>query len=197
MLFRSDRQWAGNNLCNLGLLLQQRGLLDQAREAMDEALIHARELGHVRLECITSTNLALLAVARRDDAAAAALFDQALRLARELGDRRTEGQVLGYLGALHAREGRADEAWHLYDSGEALLDEAADPLSLALLLCDRVESERRAGLAGTAARTLSRAAAMGRAIGIDAASELGQRLDGLASVSPSPAGADPALNRPG
>ena len=35
-----------------------------------------------------------------------AALRRGMRLARDLGDHLTEGQVLGYLGLLHAREGR-------------------------------------------------------------------------------------------
>jgi predicted ATPase/class 3 adenylate cyclase/Flp pilus assembly protein TadD len=169
-----DRQWEGNNLCNLGLLLHLQGDLAGAQQALEAALATARALGHARLECIASINSALVAGALGDNAAAEVLFAQALQLTIELEDRRSQAQVRGGLGALYARAGRFDEARGSLKLGAALLEQAADPLSLGLLLCDRAEFEHLAGHTEAARATVAQARSLGIETG--SGSELGHRL---------------------
>jgi len=64
-------------------------------------------------------------------------YEAALAVARELGDRRSEGQVLGYLGLLHARQAGSTRRAPASNSGEALLRAMSDRLSLGVLLCCR------------------------------------------------------------
>lgn len=171
-----DRQWEGNNLCNLGLLLHLMGEPNAAQAALVQALETAREMGHTRLECVTSINLSLVAIAAGDDAAAEPLLDNALRIALDLRDRRTEGQVLGNLGALHARQLRPDAARESIERGSALLEEVQDRLSQALLQCDRAEVLQLTGAPAQARFALHAARAAAQAIRAGPQSELGHRL---------------------
>jgi hypothetical protein len=95
---------------------------------------------------------------------------------RELGDRRTEGQVLGYVGLLHARQGRAAEARASLGSGEALLAQSADASSLAIVLCASAEAEHLAGDASPARAILERARVLARSLEAGEESELGLAL---------------------
>jgi tetratricopeptide (TPR) repeat protein len=171
-----DRQWAGNALSNLGLVLQQQGELDEAGEALRAALQAARELGHRRLECIALSNLGQLAEAQHDDTQARERFEQALVTARDLGDHLTAGQVSGYLGALHTRARRHDLARACFDDGEQLLAGVAGRLSLGMLLCDRAECEHLAGQPEAARRCWAAAQAIAAEAEAGATTELGLRL---------------------
>ena len=98
-----------------------------------------------------------------------------MRLARELGDSRSEGTFLGHLGLLHARQGRHTEAQRCLDAGESLLREASDPLGLGLLLT-RAEAHHLVG-DGTAAEVcLAEAGAIAVDLSAEPASELGMAL---------------------
>src|SRR5207245_3178217 len=92
-------------------------------------------------------------------------YEAALAVARELGDRRSEGQVLGYLGPLHARQARFDEARACLDTGEALLRAMSDRLSLGVLLCCRAEAAHLSGDPGAATDALAEAASLATQIG--------------------------------
>jgi hypothetical protein len=99
--------------------------------------------------------------------------------ARELSDPRSEGQFLGYLGALQARLGRVEEARRRLSDGESLLIGVSDRLSLALLLCHRVTTERTAGHREAAQDALARAERIALEMHAGADSELGRRLAAL------------------
>ena len=97
-------------------------------------------------------------------------------MAREAGDRRSEGQFLGYLGLLHARQARFDDAYACLDAGEALLRELSDRLSLGLLLCSRAEAKQIAGAIDAAKAALDEAESLAIEIGAGPESELGVAL---------------------
>ena len=103
-------------------------------------------------------------------------YEAALVVARELRDRRSEGQFLSYLGLLDARQGNFDAARHSLDAGEALLHAVADRMSLGILLCSRAETEHLAGSADAAKAKLAEAAAITAAVGAGPDSELGLAL---------------------
>ena len=140
-----DRQWEANARCNLGLLHLTEGRPGDARTELEAALRAAREMGHAQLLSIVQCNLALVAEALGDSDQALVYHEAAIALAHDLGDRRSEGQFLGYLGALHAREQRFGAARACLATGEALLRNVADRVSLGILLCARAEAEYRAG----------------------------------------------------
>ena len=100
-------------------------------------------------------------------------FEAALGIARELGDRRSEGQILGYLGLLHARQARVETARSCLDSGETLLRAVHDRLSLGILLCCRTEAEHLAGNPIALKAAFAEAHAIADALGAGPESELG------------------------
>ena len=68
-----------------------------------------------------------------------------------------EGQSRGYLALVLAKQGLIDDARAMADRGESLLVATADPLSHALLLCDRAEIELLASNPATAERAMEQA----------------------------------------
>jgi hypothetical protein len=103
-------------------------------------------------------------------------------VARRIGDSRTEGQVLGYLGLTHARRRAPDAARQCLDEGQRLLLQVGDRLSLGVLLCCRAESEWLAGDAAAARATRDDAAAIATQSGAAADSELGIALARLGAM---------------
>jgi len=113
---------------------------------------------------------------------ARAQYEAALEVARRLGDRRSEGQFLGYLGLLHARQGRYVDSRACLEAGEKLLVEAADRLNLAMLLCGRAESEHLQGAVNPAREAYEAASALAREFGAEPQSELGLALARVGSI---------------
>jgi hypothetical protein len=103
-------------------------------------------------------------------------FEAALHIAQALGDPRYEGQFLGYLGLLQARQGGQAEARRCFDTGEALLRSACDPYALGVLLTSRAEAQHLAGEAQAATACLAAAGAIAAEVGAGPASELGLAL---------------------
>jgi predicted ATPase/DNA-binding winged helix-turn-helix (wHTH) protein/Tfp pilus assembly protein PilF len=169
-------QLEGNTLCNLGMLHYVQRSLDEASSASEAALTVARELGYARLECIVLCNLGLVHDAAGRLAQAQSAYADALVVARHIGDRRTEGQVLGYLGLTHARQRALAQARQCLDLGHTLLVQAADRLSIGVLLCSRAECEWLAGDAAAARGARSGAAALAAQAGAGPDSELGTAL---------------------
>jgi len=140
-----DRQWEANAHCNLGLLHFMEGRLPDARVELEAAHDAAREMGHAGLLSVVQCNLGLVEEALGDPGRALQYHEAAIALARDLEDRRSEGQFLGYLGVLHARQQRFGPARECLTSGETLLRSVSDGISLGIVLCARAETEYRAG----------------------------------------------------
>jgi tetratricopeptide (TPR) repeat protein len=155
------------------MLYQLLGRPDEAARNLEQALDLARSLGHATLECNVLCNLGIVLEGRGQSAQARTHFEDAVELARTLGDERSAGQFLGYLGRLHARQGRHEPARQCLDDGEAALERQADRFGLAVLLCSRAEAELLAGRASAAGTVLHRAAALAAQIGAEATSEVG------------------------
>jgi hypothetical protein len=108
--------------------------------------------------------------------------ERALSINREVGDRRGEGVVLGSLGALHAREGRDDEARAAFAAGERLLREVGDKVELGKLLCTRGVAETGWGESAAARAALEEATSLAEAAGAGPDSGLGKDLARLREV---------------
>jgi predicted ATPase/class 3 adenylate cyclase len=167
-----DRQREGNTLSNLGMLHLLQGRLGEAGPALQAALHIARELGHQRLECTAQNNLGLVCMGQQRFADAVQHHEAALRVADGMGDRRLQGQFLGHLGLAQARCGAFAAARLSLQQGLLLLRAAADPVSLALLLCHQAECECLAGDKTSAGRAWHEASALAGQIGAGAESEL-------------------------
>jgi hypothetical protein len=98
--------------------------------------------------------------------------EAALGVAKGLGDHRMQGQFLGHLGLAQARCGAFDAARQSTTHGLSLLREAADPMSLALLLCHQAECEHLADARVAAHTAWHEASAMAEQLGAGAESEL-------------------------
>jgi tetratricopeptide (TPR) repeat protein len=130
----------------------------------------------VRLECIVLCNLGIVLEALGRPEPARSRLEAALGIARALGDTRAEGQILGYLGVLHAHQGRHADARRCLDSGEALLRAALDLMSLGVLLSGRAEAQHLAGDAAAAAMSLTAATTLAAEVGAGPSSEIGYAL---------------------
>jgi predicted ATPase/class 3 adenylate cyclase len=179
-----DRRWEGNGRCNLGLLYQEQGRIAEARVQFDIALNTAREVGHVRLESIVLCNLGILLTGEGRLDEAAQHLDQAVKGAMASSDRRAEGQARGYLALVLAKQGLIEEARGTAERGEGLLVAGADPLSHALLLCDRAEIELLASDPAAAERATQRARAIADEIDCGPDSELRRRLATIGAALP-------------
>ncbi len=93
-----------------------------------------------------------------------------------MGDQRSEGQFLGYLGLMHAHQANFDEARRCLDAGEALLRGLSDRMSLGILLCSRAETEHLAGHPQAAVPALAEADVIAAEVGSGPDSELGLAL---------------------
>ncbi|HEY2560539.1 MAG TPA: tetratricopeptide repeat protein [Caldimonas sp.] len=171
-----DRRWEGNGRCNLGLLYQEQGRNAEARAQFDLALNTAREVGHVRLAYIVLCNLGILLTAEGHLAEAAQHLYEAVQGAIASSDRRAEGQIRGYLALVLAKQGLMQDARDMADRGESLLVASADPLSHALLLCDRAEIELLASEPAAAEAAMQRARRIADEIDCGPDSELRRRL---------------------
>jgi predicted ATPase/class 3 adenylate cyclase len=171
-----DRVLEVNILCNLGQLHLVQENLDEAVTASNAGLVLARDIGYVRAECVAMCNFAigLERLGRPDEAQAR--FEEAVRIAGALGARRAEGQFLGYLGLLHARQGRPADARSCLDSGEASLRAASDSFGLGVLLCSRAEAHCLAGNGAAAADALAEARTIAADVGARPISELGRAI---------------------
>ena len=178
-----DRQWEANARCNLGLLHFTEGRFAEAQADLEVALAAARDMGYAQLLSIVQCNLALVAEALGQPDDARRYHREAVDMARKLGDRRSEGQFLGYLGVLLARQGEHTEARACLVAGEALLRAVSDRMSLGILLCARSEAEFRAGCPAAAEDALQGAGRLAAEIGsVGSDSELGQSLRATRSL---------------
>jgi len=178
-----DRRSEGNGRCNLGLLYQEQGRNAEARAQFDLALATAREIGHVRLAYTALCNLGILLTAEGHLPEAAQHLEEAANGAVAASDLRAEGQIRGYLAVTLAKQGFVQEARETADRGESLLVASADPLSHALLLCDRAEIELLAGEPSAADAALRHAGRIADEIECGPESELRRRIATLTSAS--------------
>ncbi len=97
-------------------------------------------------------------------------------MAREVGNRRDEGAVLGNLGDLLTRQGRIGEAGEALRAGEMLLREVGGRFELAKLLCIRGRHDVAAGALDLAHSALAEAETMATAIGVGPDTELSREI---------------------
>ena len=95
-------------------------------------------------------------------------------------------QFLGYLGLLHARQGRHGKARSCLETGEALLRGVSDQFGLGVLLTRRAEAHYLAGDAATATASLAAAAAIAAEVGAGPTSEVGLALARVSALIASP-----------
>lgn len=176
-----NRQWEGNALCNLGLLHHFEGREAEARTTLDRSLQLAREMGHARLEAIALCNLGIVEESA-NPSLAQKYFELALVVAKSLADRRSQGQVLGFLGLLHTRQGRASEGRALLDDGRAHLEATQDDANLAVLLCKSAEAFLLTGDKVDAALNYQEATAVAARLGANIPFEFKTAIERLGSM---------------
>jgi tetratricopeptide (TPR) repeat protein len=107
---------------------------------------------------------------------ARAHLDAALAIARDIGDRQSEGIALGNLGSLHARQHQFDEARSALTAGEALLRGVRARAELVSLLCSRAEAEHLAGDRPAALAASAEAERLAVELGAGPGSEAGRAI---------------------
>ena len=171
-----DRRLEAVTLGNLGWLSRLEEDFDTALALVGLALDITRQIGLPHLECFLLINLGIACQRLQRPEEARHHFEVTLALARELGERRWEGQVLGYLGVMHAQSNDAARALDCLQRGEDLLRAISDRSSLALLLCNRAEAECIAKRPEAAMSAIAAAESLAAEAGLGAPSEPGREL---------------------
>jgi predicted ATPase/class 3 adenylate cyclase len=111
-----DRRGEGIALMNLGFISMEQGNYTEAKGCFGQSLIISQEIDDQQSLCWTFNNLGLLALLYQIDYAEAVKhFEQALHIARAIGDRQTEGSILSGLALVFHHLGDY-EAVHKYSS---------------------------------------------------------------------------------
>ena len=103
-------------------------------------------------------------------------FEAGAAIAQALGDPRYEGQFLGYLGLLQARQGGQAEARRCFDTGRGPTAIGLRPLRPGRAADQSAEAQHVAGEAPAATASLAAAGAIAAEVGAGPASELGLAL---------------------
>lgn len=109
----AQRQLRCALLCALGESLGVAAEREMARRCLDDALAMADPVSPLRLRILNTLGTQLQRERRLDEAQAR--YESALDLARQLGDERWEGGLLGNLGELHHVAGRLAAACEHYE----------------------------------------------------------------------------------
>jgi predicted ATPase/Tfp pilus assembly protein PilF len=177
-----DWRWLGNGCSNLGLLLLEQGELQAAHTQLGRALSLARSAGNVQLAYTAECNFGILLSDQGRLDEAERHLHEAVDAAARNNDRRAEGQFRGYWSVALARLGRLEEARATLARGEQALAAMNDPLSSALLLCDRANVELLAGQPPAAREALAAATAVADELACGAASELRRRIAAVTTL---------------
>jgi predicted ATPase/DNA-binding XRE family transcriptional regulator len=139
--FQSALVWsqstAGNSEAALQLcsamegLWASRGMRYEAIAAMERALDHPRGAGRTGAHWIIRWDLARLFTSIGNYTAARMHAEEAVLLARELGDINLSAQALERLGAVARDQGDSASAWARFNESLAILRELGDPHSIA------------------------------------------------------------------
>jgi tetratricopeptide (TPR) repeat protein len=108
----------------------QRGFLSEGRQRLEQALAEANS-AEKAARATAHDGAGALAEAQGDLAAAAIHHEAALRLRRELGDRRGEARSLIDFGIIADRMGNSERAMQLFEDGIAIARAENDRLRLA------------------------------------------------------------------
>ncbi|HXV85643.1 MAG TPA: tetratricopeptide repeat protein [Gemmatimonadales bacterium] len=166
-------------LINMGLVFQDQGRAEDAREAADAALDLA--------EAIQSRRLVAQALAMRGDAVAAGgdaavgrvLVDRALLLARAEQDQLAEIEALRLLGNIDRERGRLATARTHAEEALAVARQVGHPWAVATVLRDLAQTYRRSRKADRARDALREASRLLAAMG---ASERAEALAAKATL---------------
>ncbi len=114
---------------------------------------------------------------------AAEYYAQALAIAREVGDRATEGMTLNNLGVLARDQGQYDEAAEYYAQSLAIKRELGDQLGVANTLYNLGELARDQGHLDSAREHFSQALGLYTTLGVP---EADKARSELADLAPDP-----------
>jgi predicted ATPase/class 3 adenylate cyclase/Tfp pilus assembly protein PilF len=171
-----NRRDEGVVLTNLGDLYGTQGRIPEAIVTLEQALLVNRQLGSRGVEGVVLAGLGKLHLRQRRMEEARTCYELALRVLRESGNRRYEGAVLGGMGEYLLAQSRLPEAFAAFAEGESVLREVDDRFELAKLLCARGEAELARGDRVAAKKALDEARGLAASQGMQAQSELGQKL---------------------
>jgi len=134
-----DKRLIANSVLTLGRAELTRGDYESATAHLQEGIGLARELGDTWSMSLALTNLGRVELRGGGETAEAAkLFADALRLAKERGDKRVAAECLQGLGAVVATGGDSAQAAHLFGAGEALLESiGATPTTIEVSLSEQ------------------------------------------------------------
>lgn len=155
-----DRTSLREILSVLGFVARVQGDATPARRVLQECLALAHDTGHPFSAAVSLHHLGLLALeVGRDYAEAWSLSEQGLLLARRIGERRLEGNVLIAMARVARAQGEAATARSLLSAALTAYREVGDPAVVPNLLytwaaiaADGGRLERAVRLAGAAAR---------------------------------------------
>src|SRR6185369_1872751 len=112
-----------NSLLTLGRAELTRGDYEKATAHLQEGFALSREIGDTWSMSLALTNLGRVALRQgEDNAEAAKLFADALKLAKERGDKRVTAECLQGMGAVQANGGDEAQAARLFGACDALLE---------------------------------------------------------------------------
>lgn len=154
-------------LCALGELQSTAGEVRDARISLDRALIRSRDAdpGRANLQCKVLNALGALSSDLSLPDEAAQHYSTALALARQSGDRRWEGGLLGNLGGLLHGSGRRSEARQFYEQSLVLIREVGDRRWEGNTRCNLGLLHHEEGRSAEARLQFDLALAMARAMG--------------------------------
>jgi predicted ATPase/class 3 adenylate cyclase len=151
---------------NLGVACKESGRFDEAKVHLDRALAIQCKAGNRREEAIVICNLAEVSCSLGGPSKEAReLFETALALAREVGDRHYEGDFLGSLAALLRAQGSIDEALDRCEQALQIQRAAGNRRSEGALLGLRGELLAQQGNFGGARESLRTGEALLREVG--------------------------------
>ena len=104
-----------------GAMFMEAGQPEEARPYFERSL--AQQLGRADTYCQMVNNLGAVYLALEDDDQAAAHFEEAVRLCREVGDRHVEYQALGNLARTHRLASRFDEALDRFGESVTVIED--------------------------------------------------------------------------
>ena len=135
--------------------------------SLAEALIGEDATDAYAADAMSSRGVALALTG--DDAAAHALLDRAIELARAIGDSRIEAVALGSAAIAHQRAGRVAQARTAYEASLAAAEKAQDAATVATMRLNLAGVAQAEGELGQALVHLQAAVDMGRRAGSGAA----------------------------
>lgn len=126
-------------LNNIGMVHTDLGQWNEAERAFRDALSAAKASGDVVTRVLIDVNVAELAIAREDYAAARSVCAASLRRARSIGDKGVEAELLKHLGVVARETGKLAISERHFDRADSLARERQNVLLQAEIARERSE----------------------------------------------------------